>query len=214
MNGIDKIKNELVSIGKDDLIPIERPSASIVIIRDLNKMIEVYSLGDCSIIIENTSGDIEYIHDNSVTNLDDTIINKMIKVRDEHNLSLNELRSILLKDLYDNRLRKNTSKGYWILELDKLAIKHGIHKMYPEENVKHVAIFSDGFAEYVSSVHLAGSWNEFMETLKSNELSYMLKNLRKLQEDDSECIKYPRLKVMDDASLLLISFRIAPYRAV
>lgn len=203
--GIGKVKYKVKSYNLDIIDKVDQPSASIAMIRQNNDELEIFSLGDCTILIETVDGNVTRIYDDSVSKFDNKVITKMIQISKEKNISIECTRSLIGKDLINNRYKKNTENGYWILGFDEEVLKNGYYKIWDLKNIKNICIFSDGFADFYEIMGLANDYIDFYEILSKTDLSDIYSRLRKGQDEDSDCNMHPRLKKKDDASILIFN---------
>lgn len=200
--GISEMEGKLKNLGLSDIDKVDKPSASMVLIRQIKNKLEIFSLGDCTTLIEKASGEIIKVYDDSVSRLDKKVLNKIIKLSKEKNISVSETKKYVSEDLIKNRYKKNTKEGYWILGFNKAAADYAYYKKWNLNEIKSLCFFSDGFGDFYETMNLAENHNDFYKKLKETDISEMYKELRKKQQEDYGCNKHPRLKDRDDASIL------------
>ncbi len=200
---IDEVKNLLKKIHPYKIEKIDLPSASISIIRLNNNRLEVFSLGDCTTIIKYKTAEIITVYDNTVTKLDNEVIEEMINLRKRKGINIIDTRNLVNELLIKNRYKKNTENGYWILGFEKEAVKHAYYKEFDLEKIDKVYMMSDGMAEYYEELGIVSSVNEFIDELDTKGVDTLYREMRKVQEEDNLCNKYPRIKPKDDASLIV-----------
>lgn len=202
---IDEVKNKLMNYDLGIIDKVDQPSASLAMIRKNNDEIEIFSLGDCTILIETVDKKVIRIYDDSVSKLDNEIVAKMIQLSKEKNISIEHTRILLNNDLINNRYKKNTESGYWILGFDEEALKNSYYKKWNMKDIKRICIFSDGFADFYESMGLADDYINFYKILSETDVNKLYLRLRREQEEDSDCNIHPRLKKKDDASILIFN---------
>jgi serine/threonine protein phosphatase PrpC len=205
--GIGEMKYKLRSYELGIIEEVDKPSASIAMIRQNKDELEIFSLGDCTILIITVDEKIIRIYDDSVSKLDNEIITKMIQLSKEESISIERTRSLVENDLIKNRYKKNTENGYWILGFDEEALKNSYYKKWNLENIKSVCLFSDGFADFYENMGLADDYIDFYKILSKTDVNEIYFRLRREQEEDCDCNEHPRLKKMDDASILILDIR-------
>lgn len=206
-NGISKMEENLNELGLTGIDKVDKPSASMTLIRSEEDYLEVFSLGDCTLLIEKPDGEIIKIHDDSVSSLDKIVLNKMIQISKDKNISVSEAKKYVSEDLIKNRYKKNTKQGYWILGFNKTAVDYAYSKTWNLNEIKSLCFFSDGFEEFYEIMNLAEGYKDFYKILKENNTNDIYNKLRKKQQQDLKCNKYPRLKNKDDASILFYYVR-------
>ncbi|MDV3429447.1 MAG: hypothetical protein LIR50_20890 [Bacillota bacterium] len=206
-NGISEMEENLNGLGLGDIDKVDKPSASMVLIRQIKNKLEIFSLGDCTTLIEKAGGEIIKVYDDSVSRLDKKVLNKIIKLSKEKNISVSETKKYVSEDLIRNRYKKNTKEGYWILGFNKAAADYAYYKKWDLNEIKSLCFFSDGFGDFYENMNLAEDYEGFYSMLKKTDINEMYKELRKKQQEDLGCNKHPRLKAKDDASILFYSVK-------
>lgn len=182
---------------------IDFPSASMVLVREKGDTIEICNIGDCTTVIEFVNNTLQVEHDQRVPRLDQTVVDKMMSLRANEKLDINEARKRVLTDLIFNRKKKNTVDGYDILGFDTLEPNLMI-KSFDRKTIANICIFSDGFEAYYSTLGLANNVSDFYQLLQTENLSQLIEHIRTIENQDEDCIIYPRLKKSDDASVVLV----------
>lgn len=201
-SGISEMKSKFKALGLADIDKVDKPSASMAIIRESDDMLEIFSLGDCIILIEKTDGEIIRIYDDSVSKLDNAVLEKMIKISNENHISVSSAKEYVSEELIRNRYKKNTKDGYWILGFNEEAAENAYYKKWQIKEIKSICFFSDGFGDFYESMNLAEDYSSFYKMLKETDINEMYNMLREKQQEDDDCSKHPRLKSKDDASIL------------
>lgn len=200
-----------------------QPSASIALIRKIDNEIEVFSLGDLTILIKTCDGEIREFGKCNVEALDELVVSVLREEHQKQNIHIDEImkqekiQSLLLA----NRRLKNSNKpeGYWILGLDEEAVNYADIKRYNDavcsqkdkdsrvEFIDSMIVCSDGFADYYKKYKLADGIDSFWNEVEQKSLLKMYQKLRKVEEIDEHCDQYPRFKKSDDATIALVHFK-------
>lgn len=181
---------------------IDHPSSGMTLLREKDHSIELLMLADGTTIVEKKDGSIEVLHDERVTKLDQSILDKMIQISRKENLPLNATRRFVEEDLRNNRLKKNQKEGYSVL--DFITPIDFLYREYKRDEIKSICLFSDGVAEAYETLDLYKDIESFYYKVVSSGAKQVLKEIREKQKEDMNCNRYPRLKPMDDASIALI----------
>lgn len=188
--------------GFEDLDEVDYPCAAIALIRFHNNELEYFVLGDCSIIIKEKGKKAIEIVDNKLIDLEENLIESMFKTANEKNISILEARSYCNQEVIDIRKTKNSSNGYWILELNEEAVEHCIYGKIKIMNNTSICLTSDGFSQYYDTFNLSNGYEEFIDIVKDINIEELYNKLYDKQEEDSQCNNFPRLKKRDDASII------------
>ncbi|MHA1110910.1 MAG: protein phosphatase 2C domain-containing protein [Promethearchaeota archaeon] len=205
--GASQIRNEYIYVLQlEGIGGIDPPSAAIAIIRMVKDVIQYYVLGDCPILVKNKDETFQIINDGRVSELDKSIITQMIKIHDERDIDVLDAVSHVKDKIAAQRQRKNTKNGYWILTMDGLGIPYGIVGTLKISAILKICLLTDGFSAYYDVFHLLPNYKEFLDRIEQETIENMYKTLRKQQELDPLCNKYPRFKPKDDATIVFKKF--------
>lgn len=203
--GIKKHVKAFKALAKNNTVT-DFPSTTIAAVRRVNGRLEIYILGDSSLVIKTKAGFTFEISEARVDFIDKTNLSILLDKAKKENLSLADTRKKYPEPVLEGRLRKNTRFGYSILSNDPKAADNGIYTFIDENLIEKLFILSDGFSQiYDTMYYLTKSqFASKINSLKDAEKIYS--KLYKLQEKDSMCHKYPRFKLRDDASFICLKF--------
>ncbi|MCD5324114.1 MULTISPECIES: protein phosphatase 2C domain-containing protein [Pontibacillus] len=164
--------------------------------------------GDCMIFVQYKDGSIRALTYDHVAQFDDIALKRLEETRERASggqllndaIFEQEIKPILL----DNRRKLNTKEGYPILDGSEEALDFLDWGTLPLLNVDRLLLLSDG----LQLPDGKGDGEIWMETARY-AFTYGLEALRdrvhQMEEEDSDCLKYPRFKKADDKSGVLIS---------
>lgn len=206
--GIKEIREEYSKFnGFYSLSGLAYPCAAISVVRLLSENeIEYFVLGDCTLLLKNDKEELE-IYDRKLEQLEDKIIEKIICEKNKNNINLLDAKELCLEDIRNTRLLKNKKSGYWILELNEEAVNHALTGVISVNKSSRICMMSDGFSQYYDTLNIVKNSNEFMTLLEENTIENLLADIRKVQESDNMCNKYPRLKKGDDSTIVYLEFK-------
>lgn len=196
-----ELKNKLDALGYAN-IPEAYPSASIMITRIIQDSIELFSIGDCTALIEykNDEGVI-LIHDEAVTTLDNTVIQRLLTLQQQSGKSIAALIPQVTDMLLNNRQKRNTKEGYWIFDPTGTAIQHGTSFIFKCSDIQSLAIMSDGFY-HIASLENYANPNDILTALKNSPADTLIEVLYNELSYDAEFNRFPRFKIRDDSSII------------
>ncbi len=178
------------------------PSASIMIVRSVDDSVELFSVGDCTAIVEFANERQEMlIHDDAVTMLDNTVIASLIEMQQQNGKPIAELLPQVKEMLVANRNKRNTEDGYWAFDPTGAAIEHGTLHIFPKNEISAVALMSDGFY-CISSLKELSDPAQLMYALKQYHADMLIDEIFEKLAADSLFNQYPRFKLKDDASVI------------
>lgn len=170
------------------------PSAAGIFVREIEDMIEVLAIGDCTGILYLKNGVTVSVCDDSVKHKDNAVVERCIELRKETGINISDAVSIpeVREMLIANRKTMNRPIGYRILapNMDKCSEDDVIR--FPKKNILGFALISDGFEAMKERIGLERvSLNELYEKLRNEEV------------EDADCNIRPRLKMSDDATAVI-----------
>jgi len=173
-------------------------SASVV---RINKdFIEYIQLGDSPIVFLRKDGSIQTFiqdHDLETLNLWKTLVSEgMINIRNNKRME---------EQLLKTRRESNITHG--VLNGDLEALKFITQGSIPKADVETILIFSDGMLIPQENPNKPEDFQEIVKLFKTGGLEKVKNFVRKIENSDSQCLKYPRFKQHDDLTAIAISFK-------
>lgn len=203
LNGLENIKREyLLKLNGLEIQELDTPSASVVIIKFHKSKLEYFLLGDCTLIFKDLNKNL-LIKDERVCKFDDDIFRKMDNLNKIEKLTIDEKKKILLPFIIENRLKKNSEEGYWILEFNKEAVEKAVHGFIDIENEAKIIMSSDGFSCAWDRYNIFNK-NEIIEIGQYKGIEYIKNETRKLEDKDKKGLIFPRFKKSDDSSCVYL----------
>lgn len=178
------------------------PSASVLIARLHGGALDIYSLGDCLALIGTLDGTVHVLRDNAVGNLDSAVVHHLQGVAAAQSMSIAQARPLITDLLVRNRKLKNSPQGYWIADLSGTGVTHALTQTFAASNVRDVALMTDGFGASLDLVSLVTNPAEFLAGLRTIGPTQLMNALFSRLDSDPEYTSYPRLKHIDDSSVI------------
>ncbi|HEY8889986.1 MAG TPA: hypothetical protein VIM70_06995 [Clostridium sp.] len=204
-NGIEIVSNKFNKITSlKNLDKVDLPSASIVILRIKNMMIEYFLLGDCTLIVQNNNGESSIIKQKLLDILDDKAKMEMAKLMANQGMNFTDARQKINSLLVKHRRLKNVANGYWTLEFDKNAVEYSLCGYLEFDECKNALLMSDGFSAIYDNYNYVDK-NDIVNLVKKQGLKKIYKSIRFIEKEDEEILKYPRFKKSDDSSAVIFS---------
>lgn len=179
------------------------PSAALAALRLAGGQLEYYTLGDCTILLRCHDGQVECIHDNAVTTLDENVLHEMTRLAVERGEHVSQQRPRVQGMLRRNRSLRNQPEGYWIFDPTTVGATRGLCGCYPAEEIRTVTIMSDGFTDTVPLYELAASYDALLTRLETDGAANVCRVLRTVQKNDPGFDRFPRFKMGDDATIVM-----------
>lgn len=203
LEGLENIKREyLLKLDGVKVQELDMPSASAIIIKFYENKIEYFLLGDCTLLFKDLTKNI-IVKDERVCKFDDEVFRKMDDLNKVKYLTIDEKKNILLPIIIENRLRKNSEKGYWILEFNKEAVKKSIHGFIDINDEAKIIMSSDGFSCAWDKYNIFNK-DEIIEIGQYKGIEYIKNKIRNLENKDNKGLIFPRFKKSDDSSCVYL----------
>jgi Protein phosphatase 2C len=179
----------------------ETPAASFALVRLIGSEIEVLRLGDCLVLLEATDG--------IVTVMDHPVLATIEAETRDALLALRALTdpkqafTAMMPRLRAQRARRNLPDGYGVLAAERSCLPMLHVDRMPAHTVRRMLLASDGYYRLVDHYN-AASDAELVRRTEALGADAVLKQLRAIEAADPLATRYPRLKIADDATALLI----------
>jgi serine/threonine protein phosphatase PrpC len=177
-------------------------STTIAAVRIINDQLEYLSVGDSPIIAiypNNTATQISKFYDWDVKSLElwKKLVSQGVNNPRQHPFMKDQVLAV--------RRKSNTQYGYCNGD-PKMAnfIDHGRLLL---ENVKAIALLTDGFMLPKQNLEAPDDWDELAARFAASKLEGILGYIRALEKSDKNCQKYPRFKTHDDATAIVIEIK-------
>jgi hypothetical protein len=117
---------------------------------------------------------------------------------------LMEIKQEIFPMLIECRKKLNAMDGYPIIDGSKEALLYLEHGFISIQNVSRLLLLTDGL-QFPSEDISHQIWKITAEFAFKNGLKNLEKNVSELEQNDPACFTFPRLKISDDKTGILIS---------
>jgi hypothetical protein len=181
----------------------ETPAASFVLARLLGDEIEIARLGDCLVLLEWKDGAVEVLDDPVLQRIEAETKRAVLDLRAAGVAEPQEIRRRMMPTLRAQRSGRNQIDGYGVLAPEPGCLAMIIVDRFPVHVLRRVLLASDGYYRLVDHYHAVSDTGLVRETDRQGTEA-LLRQLRAIEAGDPLCARYPRLKISDDATALLI----------
>jgi hypothetical protein len=101
---------------------------------------------------------------------------------------------------------RNRAGGFWVASGDPAVAEEAMVGEIPIADVRRVAVLSDGSACGVEDYEVLG-WPGALDLITTNGPHELLRLVRTAEAEDAECVRWPRSKANDDATVAVWDFR-------
>lgn len=174
-------------------------TVSVIKINQKSKVFEWIQTGDSLIIVIYKNDKYKVL----IKNYDHD--SKTLFLKKELLISNNkDIRAKLLPQML--KVRRGMNKNYGVLNGDPSAIKFLKKSKLKIDNIKHILMFTDGLFLPKEDPKLPDDFDRFVKMYLEGGLSKIKKFVRKLENTDPDCYKYPRFKKHDDIAGISVTF--------
>lgn len=184
----------------------DTPSASFCAVRLAGAELEVANLGDVSILLQADDGGITTFGSSAVRELDAQLLRQYLRLR----VTLPDRAAVwaaLVPLIRANRARMNQPGGYWILEPRGAGLPGLQRTRLPFARRVRGLLVSDGLFRLVDTYRLMSQDHLFITAFTPSGPQQLLKRLRDAEAGDPAAIRWPRVKLRDDATLVRFETR-------
>ena len=181
----------------------ETPAASFTLVRVLDDAVEIANLGDCVTLVEGLDGAVQVSDHPVLEEIEATIKRDMRDLRAAGVASLADVRKRMLPGLHAQRRKRNIPGGYGVLSPDQACIPMLHVRRLPAAAIRRLLLVSDGYYRLVDH-YGAMTDTELVARTATPGPAELLRRLRAIEVADPEAVRFPRFKLSDDATALLL----------
>lgn len=186
--------------------PGDSPSCGIALFWQVGNMLHFYGLGDCVGVLELPDGKRFHSLDTSLPNLDNGVLEEMVRIHRKTGVSMKEARKKCNHILLRNREMRNHPEGYYVLDLSGVGIENARREAFRVDGDVRACCFSDGFAQLADLFRIYNGYSGLLNAMERESLQSMYDKLYNAQQQDDDCNDYPRFKLRDDTCAVYGTF--------
>lgn len=164
--------------------------------------LEYITVGDCCLLIRYKDGRVVELLDRTLCGFDQNTLRLGMEIAKKEQIPLLSCRPKMLPELRRVRMTMNTPEGYISLADDHISVLSAKTGKVTLDEIRDICMVSDGFSEFYGMFSLAENLNVFMDMAKNRDPEALFEELLKAQKSDPEGMRYPRMKLSDDATIL------------
>lgn len=182
----------------------ETPAASFALVRLIGADIEVLRLGDCLVLQEASDGAVTAMDHPVLAAIEAETRDALLALRAQGVTDPKLAFAAMMPRLRAQRRRRNLPDGYGVLAAERSCIPMLHVDRMPARALRRILLASDGFYRLVDH-YGAASDAELVRRTAELGAEAMLRQLRAIEAVDPLSVRYPRLKIADDATALLLA---------
>lgn len=181
----------------------ETPAASFTLVRVLDDGVEIASLGDCVTLAEGHDGTVQVSEHPVLEEIEARIKREMRDLRASGVAALADVQKRMLPGLHAQRRKRNIPGGYGVLSPDQACVPMlHLHRL-PAAGIRRLLLVSDGYYRLVDHYE-AMTDAELIGHTASPGPEELIRQVRAIEAADPEAVRFPRFKLSDDATALLL----------
>jgi hypothetical protein len=184
-------------------MPAEAPFACLAIAHEVGSQLELLNMGDLSVLLCRQDGAVERFGESTVRELDRRALAILQRQLASGPASHAERLAHVWPTIQNHRALRNVVQGYDVLDPSVPCLGRMARLSLKRSSIRSFLMLSDGFYRLVDTYHRYSDVSLF-RAVEANGLRPLLRELRSLEKDDPECVRYPRFKQCDDATALWI----------
>lgn len=177
-----------------DLTHPGTPSAAVATVRITADVVQYLVLGDVTVVVDTHEG-MQVITDDRVSATAQT----ERREADRYPFGSAEKQAALLRMKHAELAARNQPGGYWVAADNPAVTIHAIHGTFPLDQVRRVAVLTDGAARIVDPFALL-DWPAVLDLLDKAGPTELIRRVRAIEAADPTCTRWPRNKTSDDAT--------------
>ena len=174
------------------------PSAAVAIVQAQRKTLRYLLLGDVTVVLDLGHG-IRVLTDSRVHGT----ARAERQAADELPSGSPEKAQALMRMKRAELTARNVAGGYWVAAADPAIVAHAITGELPRQHLQQAALLSDGAARAVDPLQLY-DWHGLLTILATDGPGELIRQVRAAETTDPAGMRWPRNKVHDDATAILI----------
>jgi hypothetical protein len=182
----------------------ETPAASFALVRLIGADIEVLRLGDCLVLLEASDGAVTAMDHPVLAAIEAETRDALLALRAQGIADPKQAFAAMMPRLRAQRRRRNLPDGYGVLAAERSCIPMLHVDRLPAQSLRRILLASDGYYRLVDH-YGAASDAELVHRTAELGADTMLQQLRAIEAGDPLAMRYPRLKIVDDATALLLA---------
>ena len=181
-----------------DLTHPGTPSAAVGIVQARRKTLRYLMLGDVTLVLDLGHG-IRVLTDSRVH----ATASAERQAADNLPSGSSEKAQALVRMKQAELTARNVTGGYWVAAADPAIVAHAITGDLPRQHLQQAALLSDGAARAVDPFQLC-DWRGLLTILTTAGPGELIRQVRAAETTDPAGMRWPRNKVHDDATAILI----------
>lgn len=175
------------------------PAAAVAMLRRRQDGAMDYLVLADTVIVLDTTQELRVVSD---TRVEKAAVEALARTRQEI-IGTSEHQAAVARMSVEQLKQRNVPGGYWVAASDAEAAFHSFSGEVSVENVRRVAIFTDGASRMVDTFEQM-DWAASLDYLQEHGPRGFIHQVRRIEATDPEGRRWPRFKRSDDATAALV----------
>lgn len=200
----DALRQRMQDAGIDIADKRQLWSAAFAVFRVRETYVEYVQAGDCMLFAKYADGSYRRVTRDQVAHVDRITLEKRREAIAKGLTEPGEIRSYLYPTLCDNRKKTNTREGYAVLNGEEEFSRFLEAGRLSRACLVRLYAVTDGLFHTLDGVNPDEAWIRMLERIDKEGLEAYAHDLVRLEQADPECLVFPRLKVSDDKTGIVL----------
>ncbi|MBW7457111.1 protein phosphatase 2C domain-containing protein [Paenibacillus sepulcri] len=178
--------------------------AVFAVIKIHDSEIEFVQSGDCMLLAKYRDGGVRAFTRNQVAAFDRITLDAKRQLAESGRLTDEEIVQQLQPLFKKNRNKANTPDGYSVMNGDPALADCMESGRFPKGDIHKIYAVSDGMFHFIENDDDPDKWQKFAVQLEEQGIESFMDQLTLQEEFDVLCLKYPRHKISDDKSAVVL----------
>jgi hypothetical protein len=168
--------------------------------------IEYVQAGDCMLFAKYADGTLRPLSHCQVSHLDAISIKKREEARILGFTTNESIFEYVLPTIRGNRMKSNTLQGYSVMNGEPELAQFLEHGFFNRACLSRLYAMTDGLFYPKENIEEETDWKNTLTQIDNRGLQYYASDVLQIELTDLSCIRYPRHKISDDKTGIVIDF--------
>ncbi|MCZ8511594.1 protein phosphatase 2C domain-containing protein [Paenibacillus filicis] len=200
----DTLRKSMLEAGVDIADKRQLWSAAFVLFRVNDTYIDFVQAGDCMLFAKYMDGTYRRVTHDQVAHADRITLQKRREAIVQGITDPAKIREYVYPTLCENRRKANTCEGYAVLNGEPGLSRYLEAGRLSRARLTRLYAITDGLFHCLADVNPDETWTKMLADIDSQSLDTYVANLVRMEQGDPDCSKYPRLKISDDKTGIVL----------
>ncbi len=180
------------------------PSAGLSFVEINGDKVDIYTIGDCEALVKLKNGSLIRLIQPQLPELDKNALEKIIELKNEKRFKMKDAIKECSDILLENRKLMNAPNGYFVYTPSLTGEFNYLKETFNILDIEEIYLYTDGIAQAFDELKIYSNCEDMFS--KSLDIKKEVDKIVERAFLDKECEKYPRFKIIDDITIIKITF--------